>query len=123
MPSAFTRVANGDLQLEFKGGVGYPELDPRCVITRKGDPYYNEASTVVGLNLWAIKAIHDWYERNKPPFPGPGSTDALQLRLMEQRLKAVEEKTTAYSGGGTYGAWLSKHEDRITILEERLDNS
>ena len=114
MPSAFTRVTNGDLQLEFKG--------ERCIVTRKGDEYYNEASTVVGLPLWAIKQIHQWYENNKPPFPGPGSTDALQLHLMEQRLKAVEEKTTAYGGGGTYGAWLSTHEDRITILEERLDD-
>ena len=92
MPSAFTRVTNGDLQLEFKGMLGDGEVGPRCVVTRKGDPYYNEASTVVGLNLWAMKEIHDWYENNKPPFPGPGSTDALRLRQLEAKVNLLLER-------------------------------
>jgi hypothetical protein len=121
MASAFLRVAHGDLQLEFKGGVSYPEVDPRCVITRKGDEYYNEPSTVIGLNLWAIREIHDWSERNKPPFPGPGSTDALKVHLIDERLKAVEAKVTGHNGGA-YGSWLDRHEERISDLEESLDN-
>jgi hypothetical protein len=84
------RIANGDLQLEFKGIPGDGNV-VRCMVTRKGDPYYNEASTIVGLNLWAIKEIHDWYERHKPPFPGPGSTDALRLRQLEAKVDLLLE--------------------------------
>ena len=87
-PDYSLRVANGDLQLEFKGRVG----SHHCIVTRKGDDYYNEPSTVIGLNLWAIKKIHDWYEANKPPFPGPGSTDALRLRVLESKVDRILEE-------------------------------
>jgi hypothetical protein len=90
------RVTNGDLQLEFKGVPGDGNV-VRCFITLRGDEYYSQPAAVIGLNLWAIKEIHDWYERNTPPVPGPGSTDALRLRQLEAKVDLLLEElsTTA----------------------------
>ena len=62
--SRTTVIKGPDFKLEF----GTPQ-QAFCHITKFAS-FQRDTNTILVLPLWVIKEIHDWYDANKPPFPG-----------------------------------------------------
>jgi hypothetical protein len=61
------------IHLEIVEGYRDPHarsLSPGVFLTQEDDEGMIPMESFYALPLWVIAKIADWYERNKPPFPG-----------------------------------------------------